>query len=295
MFFTQNSRKGSEMEQFQPVLGRLVSGLGVLTLGDAAMLASVGVGGLARNAGRSGKMRSALFSVVLGVVATLVCGNVSAQPAAVTNFTAQEDDQRVTLSWDRPAGAIMNYEYRQSTDGGATWSDWAYIYVNRGTTRHTATLTGLMNGTEYTFQVRAVSAAGNGAESASETATPELQPLTIMFEGISASGDTIRTDSNENSSITIDIPKSYDLPYMRVVVTGGRGPYTYGIGPTSPFSTALPDLAIDGNGFITATPMVIGSFETTVSVRDALEEPDALGFTIRVIATPLKVHPGNTA
>ena len=206
------------MEQFQPVLDRLVG-----ELGAAVTFLSVGVRRLARNSRCLGKMRSALFSVVLGVVATLVCGNVSAQTAAVTNLTAQEDDRRVTLSWDNPGGSITNYEYRQSTDGGATWSDWAYIYVNRGTTRHTATLTGLVNGTEYTFQVRAVSAADNGAESASETATPGLQPLTIMFEGISASGDTIRTDSNENSSITIDVPKSYNLPYMRVVVTGGPG------------------------------------------------------------------------
>ena len=47
------------MEPFQPVIDRLVSELGALTLGAAAMLLSAGAGSLAWNAGRSGKMQSA--------------------------------------------------------------------------------------------------------------------------------------------------------------------------------------------------------------------------------------------
>ncbi len=260
------------MEQFQPVLGRLVSGLGALTLGAAAMLLSVGAGSLARNAGRSERMRSALFSVVLSVVATLVCGNVSAQPAAVTNLTAQEDDRRVTLSWDNPGGSITNYEYRQSTDGGATWSDWAYIYVNRGTTRHTATLTELTNGTAYTFQVRAVSAAGNGAESASETATPELKPLMIGLSSEDISGTL---------DDTIDVARGWTTE-MQVVVTGGRKRYKYSLESPASFQ----HIEIDStSGLIEVKPDTIGNFAIRVRVKDAVPRTETHDFTLRVTNT----------
>ena len=261
------------MEQFQPVLDRLVS-----ELGAAVTFLCMGVRCLARYAGRSKKMRSTLFSVVLSVVATLVCGNVSAQPAAVTNFTAQGGDQRVTLSWVKPAGVITYYQYRQSTDGGATWSDsdWAYIYVNGDTTPHTATVTELTNGTAYTFQVRAVSAAGNGAESASETATPELLTMTISL-------------SSEDISSTLDdtIGISFRGGEIQVVVTGGREPYKYILVPPS-----FQRIEIDStSGLIQVAPNTIGYFDITARVEDSADQTEFHDFTLHVSVRPLGITP----
>ena len=96
-------------------------------------------------------------------------------PNAPVDLEAEEGDAQVTLTWQTPAdngSPLTGYEYRQSSDGGGTWSpDWGPVPGSDGsTTSHTPM--GLTNDTEYTFEVRAVNGAGEGA-SASDTATPE--------------------------------------------------------------------------------------------------------------------------
>ena len=83
------------------------------------------------------------------VSASLVQLVVPAQPS---NFAATVGDDSVTLTWDDPGDpTITKYEYRQSADGGQSWSpDWT---IGR------------------TFSVRAVNDAGNGS-AASITITP---------------------------------------------------------------------------------------------------------------------------
>ena len=93
-------------------------------------------------------------------------------PGAPTSFMATAGDGEVTLSWAAPAniggGAITKYQYRYSTgtavsamatvadvpdgsdDGDSTADETGY------------TITGLTNGTEYAFEVRAVNSAGGG-------------------------------------------------------------------------------------------------------------------------------------
>ena len=83
-------------------------------------------------------------------------------PSVPQNLAAQADSGQVTLSWTAPASnggsAIIKYEV--SADNGS----WA-----TATSPHT--ITGLANGTEYTFKVRAVNAIGNGP-AATITAVP---------------------------------------------------------------------------------------------------------------------------
>jgi alpha-tubulin suppressor-like RCC1 family protein len=94
-----------------------------------------------------------------------VGGPVVTAPAAPQNFTATPGDTQVALSWTAPAsdGGSAILKYQISKDNGANWTD---VGLN---TSHT--FTDLTNGTEYTFKVRAVNSAGNGAE-ASAAATP---------------------------------------------------------------------------------------------------------------------------
>ncbi|MDD4369443.1 MAG: fibronectin type III domain-containing protein, partial [Oscillospiraceae bacterium] len=91
-------------------------------------------------------------------------------PTAPQNFTATAADGQVALSWTAPASnggaAISGYEVSQ--DNGATWGT--------ASTNTSHTFTGLTNGTEYTFKVRAVNSAGSGAE-ASAAATPAASPV----------------------------------------------------------------------------------------------------------------------
>ena len=94
---------------------------------------------------------------------------VATVPTEPQSFNAVPGDGQVALSWGAPAGdggsAITKYQV--SKDNGTSWTD---VGLN---TSHT--FTDLTNGTAYTFKVRAVNSAGNGAET-STTATPTATP-----------------------------------------------------------------------------------------------------------------------
>ena len=102
-------------------------------------------------------------------------------PAAPGSFAAEAGDTQVRLGWGSPADlTISGYEYQQ---GGG---DWKPIPRSRsGTTSHI--VTGLTNGTAYTFQVRAVNAAGESGSSGEKSAKPEAAPSApVKPEGFAA-------------------------------------------------------------------------------------------------------------
>ena len=105
-------------------------------------------------------------------------------PGAPTSFMATAGDGKVDLSWAAPAnnggGAITKYRYRYSTgsvvSSSATWTD-----VPDGSDMDTetgnetgVTVSSLMNGTGYAFEVLAVNSAGEGAVAGPITATPAV-------------------------------------------------------------------------------------------------------------------------
>ena len=106
------------------------------------------------------------------ITVTAGSGPATAPPAAPDNFTATAGDARVTLTWDAADDAsIERWEYRQR-EGALDWGDWTAIAGSGAdTTAHA--VEPLVNGTEYSFQVRAVNATGDGAASEERTATPQ--------------------------------------------------------------------------------------------------------------------------
>ena len=91
-------------------------------------------------------------------------------PDAPRNLLADATDGAVTLMWEAPeddGGAVItDYEYRIDQRG-----DWISI----GSTATTHTVAGLVNGTAYVFQVRAVNRVGRSGPSLSAEATPIAQ------------------------------------------------------------------------------------------------------------------------
>ena len=107
-------------------------------------------------------------------------------PDAPTNLLAVGGDGQVVLTWDAPASdggtAITDYEVRINQTG-----EWISI----GSTDTTHTVTGLVNGATYVFQVRAVNRIGKSFSSSRVEATPEV--FTLDFAHF-ANGEGITSD-----------------------------------------------------------------------------------------------------
>ena len=122
---------------------------------------------------------------------------------------------------------------------------WEEISASASTTSYTAT--GLANGTEYTFQVRAVNAAGNGADSDEAKATPNTPPSapTITAEVGHGTAALSWTLSPADSSIiswearhkltTANWPATGTLGWTEVTATKLAKKGSYLVGGGSPF------------------------------------------------------------
>ena len=107
-------------------------------------------------------------------------------PGAPRNLTVVGGDGQAVLTWDAPA-----------SDGGATVTDYEYRinrrnpWISTGSTDTTYTVTGLVNGTAYVFEVRAVNRVGKGGISNRDEATPDV--FTLDFAHF-ANGDGLTSD-----------------------------------------------------------------------------------------------------
>ena len=104
-------------------------------------------------------------------VAATIPGAPGIQPSY---FYAEPGYQEVTLSWSAPesdgGSEISRYQYRQRTASGR-YGGWRNASYSEGQ-GYQSTITGLRNGTEYRFQIRAVNSVGSGPESPEVYATP---------------------------------------------------------------------------------------------------------------------------
>ena len=107
-------------------------------------------------------------------------------PGAPASLNVTPGDTQVTLAWTAPASdggsAVTGYEYRYKTSGEFS-DEWTNVpdgsdSGNDRSDETSYTVTGLGNGVEHTFEVRAVNAVGAGgvAEATSTPATPVTVP-----------------------------------------------------------------------------------------------------------------------
>ena len=94
-------------------------------------------------------------------------------PGAPTGVSATAGNGQATVSWTAPAnGGSAITGYRVTPYIGAT-AQPVQVFTGTGTTR---AVTGLTNGTAYTFKVQAVNAVGTGALSAASSAVTPTAP-----------------------------------------------------------------------------------------------------------------------
>ena len=116
-------------------------------------------------------------------------------PQRPAGLRATPGHELVRLTWTRPSFQHpVTYEYRQSTDGGTSWSpDWTAI-TGSGAATAEHLLTGLANGTTYTFELRALKDSTTGP-SARAQATPSGAAAKEMIDRQSSGQLTTPTGS----------------------------------------------------------------------------------------------------
>ena len=116
---------------------------------------------------------AAVNAIGTGTYSSTTSGTPVTVPGAPTGVAGTSGDAQVALTWTAPSStggsAITDYTVQYSSNSGSTWT----TFSRSASTTASATVTGLTNGTAYTFQVRAINAAGNGSySSASSAVTP---------------------------------------------------------------------------------------------------------------------------
>ena len=144
-------------------------------------------------------------------------------PGAPRDLRTAPGDGRVTLAWTAPGSdggaAIEKYRYRVSANAGSSWDpDWTDVPDGPDTgdsaaDETTFTVSGLINGTEYVFELRAVNSVGEGP-AASAADTPVRAPLP-PGSGFLVGNFGQRADGAAQIFVTQDI--------VGVFKTGARG------------------------------------------------------------------------
>jgi hypothetical protein len=184
-------------------------------------------------------------------------------PDAPTIGTAIPGNTQATVNFSAPSntGGAPITEYRAtSTPGGFTATGSSSPLV----------VTGLSNGTGYTFTVRATNSAGNSVESsASNSVTPYVSATSFTFTG--PSSGNVRSASTD---FTVTPNAVY---YGTITIT-----------PTGAGSSGLSATTLTWNGTSTAqtftiTPIESGSITLTPTNSNGLSNPSNLTYTANAV------------
>lgn len=184
------------------------------------------------------------------LMSTPTAVTVSCPAPAAPVLTATPDDRAASVSWTVPAGDPVD-SYALTYGPSATWPTGSTVVNQKSTSM---TVSGLKNGSAYSFAVTAKNAAGTSATSNIAQATPNAQK---------PPAPTITPRSLSGTSINID----YTLPATRPQWTALEYQYSVNNGPWQ-------------TGGTIAKPADAGQFSVTAS---GLKAPDSASVQLRSI------------
>ncbi|AMJ56144.1 hypothetical protein AXG53_05415 [Stenotrophomonas sp. KCTC 12332] len=221
-----------------------ISGNGTLRL---ELKASTNIADSVGNTGVAAFTSGAVHTVAIPVV-----------PDAPTIGTATAGESQATVTFTAPGsngGSAITLYTATASPGGATGSC-------AGPAACTATITGLSNGTAYTFSVTATNSIGTGSASgASNAVTPKAnQVITFANPGTKNFGTTPTLSASSSSSL----PVTFSSSTTGVCMVSSAGELTFVTA-----GTCSIDADQAGNGFTNAAPTVIQSFTVSAIAPDA--------------------------
>ena len=154
-------------------------------------------------------------------------------PDAPTNLSATPSNSQATLSWDDPNNPTIT-KYQVSIDNGTTFADIS----DSGASTTTTTVTGLTNGTLYTFAVRAENASGRGL-AATTTATPVNDAPTASAKTVSIDEDTAYIFKEDDFGFT-SVKAGATLNHMKITALPGADKGTLSVGGTAITGVTTP-------------------------------------------------------
>ncbi len=131
--------------------------------------------------------------------------NDSPRPGRPENLMVTASDREITLAWSPPSSGVDPASYEYQYEGSGTFVDWAM--VSGGDAARSVTVTGLTNGAEYTFEVRARSANGGGPV-ASGSGTP-IPNMSISDETVGEDEETVTLAVTLSAITTQDVTVGY--------------------------------------------------------------------------------------
>ena len=192
------------------------------------------------------------------VTLTIEEDEAGSPPEAVQNLDAESGDQQVKLTWERPLSTgsdqITGYKWTATATGRLP------LRGEVGASAREYTVTGLDNGVEYTFNVLAVSAAGDGAAFGTPTSVSPMPAIMLTLSGTSLKeGDTdspitamVSLSNPSTVEVTVEVAEVLDGD-ARLTVTNGAS-VTIAVGSRTPAATAddititAVDNALDDGG-----------------------------------------------
>ena len=172
-------------------------------------------------------------------------------PSAPRNLLAEGGDGQVKLTWEAP-----------ENDGGSEITDYQYRinrrnpWISIGSTDTAHTITGLVNGTAYVFEVRAVNGIGKSFSSNRAEATPEAPEVFTLDFAHFANGTGITSEM-----VLVNVSPNPIRPAIYFYDRGGRL-----IDPASVVDVTV-DLEVTEDGSLTVRTEMEPLGELTISTH----------------------------
>ena len=220
---------------------------------------------------------------------------VEGAPSAPTGLTAESGDRSVTLTWGAPAddggSAIVRYQVRYQEIGGS-YSAWTTVSGGAGAT--STTVSGLVNGTSYEFQVRAVNGISPGQAATASATLAESAPGAPA--GLTAAG------GDESVALSWSAPGDGGSQILRYEYRYAASGETYGDWATVSGGGSARSVTITGltngtlYGFQVRAVNNIGEGEASQATATPGRAPSApMGLTARVESETITVMWGMPA